>query len=192
MTYPMLDGGYGAGFTQTADVALTEGLLRIETVMQQVTWEDAPDELWAFTDAQGHHHLYQGRQVQGELDDRAKHKKHREVTGWTHYATLVLVIDSRRFCDGHEGVYNHDPHWVEETHYECRQCGQVIEPGHGPWSKLIPSSRTAYLDSERITKERADELITAEGVRRAEQARTDTARKVSRQLGYPPDFGLQR
>jgi len=91
-------------------------------------WVDATsgvpsiDPNWTFTDAAGHPHSYDGG-----------------------YRTLRHVIDSQHFCDGTEGIYNHDPHWaVDESHYECLICDTVIEPGTiAPYTpQSIPGMRS--------------------------------------------------
>jgi hypothetical protein len=228
MTYPLIDGAAGGGFTQTTEAALPEGLLRIETVVQEITWEDAADEGWKFTDAYGHEHAYAKTPPHMPIRDdtkrgRKRARKRRAAgkrprTRPTHYPTLFLVITARHRCYGDEGLYNHDPHWVETTHYECRICGLTIEPGHGPGSKLVPVSRTATLTEEmtdpppgwldghdaRVTwrklgqvatrvrvlsQEETAVLVDAEGRRQAEQAQADTARSVATGLGYPAPFG---
>lgn len=62
---------------------------------------------WTFTDAAGHDHRY----------DHG-------------YPTLDYIIDASHWCDGYEGYEPHDPHeHVDESHYECLICREVIEPG---------------------------------------------------------------
>jgi hypothetical protein len=66
---------------------------------------------WRGTDSNGHEHYYEGGQ----------------------YPTLELIIDAQHWCDGHEGMYNHDPHMaVDESHYECVTCRETVEPGTFP------------------------------------------------------------
>jgi hypothetical protein len=214
--------------SRIAEMVLPEGLLRIEMTLQHVTWEDGPDEWWKFTDANGHQHAYAETSLYVPIRDETprglkRARKRRKAgkapkTRPTHYPTLFLVITERHRCYGDEGLYNHDPHWVETTHYECRICGLTIEPGHGPDSKLVPVSRTATLTEEMIdpppgwldghdarmtwsklgrvaTRTRilspaeATDLINAELARKDDQARQDSARKVAGQLGYPEPFG---
>lgn len=169
----------------SVSVMLPEGELRCEIVTQTVTSEDAYYEWWKFTDAQGHRHAYTERTATGQVWYRGKRKRDDRAT---NFPTLRKVIDSRRRCDGHEGLYNHDPHWVEEGHRECLQCGEVIEPGHGPVSKPIVTGEYAYLNGQPISRERRDELITAHMQREAERRAAEEAARVTRSLGYPQAF----
>lgn len=94
------------------------------------------DPRWTFTDAAGHDHHY----------DRG-------------YPTLDYIIDASHWCDGHEGMYNHDPHeQADESHYECLICREVIEPGILPafTPQSVPGVTTMTLagpldDGSRIT-----------------------------------------
>lgn len=88
-----------------------------------------PNEHWAFTDANGHEHLY----------DHG-------------YPTLEMVVDAEHWCNGDEGWARHDPHMhVDEAHYECRQCREVIKPAMDPGGtrKSVPGSVTATLEGPR-------------------------------------------
>jgi hypothetical protein len=70
------------------------------------------DPNWRYTDRNGHEHRY----------DHG-------------YPTLDLVVDAEHWCDGNEGYARHDPHMhVDEAHYECLICREVVKPG-----KLPPS-----------------------------------------------------
>ena len=88
-----------------------------------------PNERWRYTDRAGHEHHYDGG-----------------------YPTLELVVDAEHWCDGTEGVYNHDAHMaVDESHYECLLCREVIEPAADPphFSKSIPGAIEGRLSGVR-------------------------------------------
>lgn len=69
------------------------------------------DITWRQVDKLGHEHYYQDGQ----------------------YPTLDFVIDQEHWCDGSEGWERHDPHQViDEYHYLCKQCGEVVKPGVWP------------------------------------------------------------
>lgn len=88
-----------------------------QDVTSYVTDRSSPDETWTFTDAAGHEHHY----------DHG-------------YPTLAWIVEEQHWCDGTEGIYNHDGHWVDDVaHWECRICGEVIEP------RLHPPGRTVYV-----------------------------------------------
>jgi hypothetical protein len=90
---------------------------------------ESPDERWTFTDSQGHDHRYE-----------------------RGYPTLDLVVDESHWCDGREGIYNHDPHeQIDRSHYECEVCREVIEPAmHPPYHpNQIPGMRSATLTGYR-------------------------------------------
>lgn len=89
----------------------------------------SPNEHWTFTDANGHEHRY----------DHG-------------YPTLEFVIDESHWCDGSEGLYNHDPHEaVDVAHYECLICRELIVPKMDPpyTPKRIPGMRSATLTGLR-------------------------------------------
>lgn len=90
---------------------------------------ETPNESWRFTDANGHEHHYEHG-----------------------YPTLDLVIDESHWCDGTEGIYNHDPHEeIDAAHYECKQCGEVIKPEMDPphRPKQIPGMRHVTITVKR-------------------------------------------
>jgi hypothetical protein len=87
------------------------------------------NEYWKFTDAAGHEHQY--------------------ANG---YPTLRLVVDAEHWCSGDEGWTPHDPHMqVDESHYECPECGEVIEPKMDPpyTPKSMPGLTSATLKGTR-------------------------------------------
>lgn len=109
----------------------------VEQDFQQFTTDSpSPDESWTFTDAAGHEHHY----------DHG-------------YPTLAWVVEERHWCDGTEGIYNHDGHWVDDVaHWECMICGEVIKPRLHPPGRVItiPGMKTASAsgyrsDGSRIT-----------------------------------------
>lgn len=88
------------------------------------------DTGWRSTDANGHEHYW-------------------EDNG---YPTLNFVVDAEHWCDGREGMYNHDPHMaIDQSHYECKVCGVTVDPGtHGPEHKVhIPGRIDATLVGTR-------------------------------------------
>lgn len=87
------------------------------------------DESWRFTDTQGHEHRYEHG-----------------------YPTLELVIDAEHWCNGNEGFMRHDPHMaVDEAHYECLICREVIAPAEhsGGYRRFISGPREATLRATR-------------------------------------------
>lgn len=86
-------------------------------------------ESWRMTDSNGHEHRY--------------------APG---FPTLYEVVDASHWCDGTEGFALHDPHEHEdESHYECAQCGEVIEPDtESPiFAKSIPGAVSHTLEGFR-------------------------------------------
>lgn len=103
----------------------------LEREMIDVTmgWHSTPNEFWRATDSNGHEHRY----------DKG-------------YPTLRVVVDRSHWCDGHEGMYNHDPHEeVDESHYECLLCGEVVEPAMDPpgTPKSIPGRISGRIEGPR-------------------------------------------
>lgn len=115
------------------------GELVIETEQIEVTTNlPRQDQNWRFTDAAGHEH----RWVAGSEPDMP-------------YPTLKRVVDSTYWCDGCREEH-------DEAHLECRLCGEAIEPGMvgpEPFRKFIPGRRSAYLNGQPISGERAEELL---------------------------------
>jgi hypothetical protein len=70
------------------------------------------------------------------------------------YPTLVRVVDATRVDeDGEE--------W-EESHLECRECGEHIAPrmtGPSRFREYAPGRIAAYLNGEPISKERYLEIV---------------------------------
>jgi hypothetical protein len=92
---------------------------------------DTLDPKWRGVDSNGHEHHYEHG-----------------------YPTLDLVIEASHWCDGDEGIYNHDPHeQIDASHYECLICREVVEPG------IIPAftpQQMPGMRSYRITGFRSD------------------------------------
>ena len=43
--------------------------------------------------------------------------------------TMTRVVDKSHWCDGFEGLFNHDPHEaIDEMHYECANCTRHVFP----------------------------------------------------------------
>lgn len=113
----------------------------IDTTMGIPTLD--PD--WRGTDSNGHEHYY----------DQQAHE----------YPTLDYIIDAEHWCDGTEGVYNHDPHMaVDEDHYECKLCREVVEPGIIPAGtpSAIPGSKSATLAGVTSSGMRVKLALTGE------------------------------
>ena len=116
-----------------------EGMeLRVETEMIDVTsLGPKPDKTWRYTDRHGHEHRY--------VDDRY-------VDGG--YPTLIVVDDETWWCDDCEDAHT-------ESHRECRECGERIEPGMtGPSMarEYAPGMTRYFLGDEEISRERYLEL----------------------------------
>lgn len=99
------------------------------------------DPAWEHTDGQGHNHRYDGSEL----------------------PTLVWVVDTEDYI-----VDEGDGYWEEYPgtgHYECRQCGEVIQPGMRPPSmfrEYVPGAKTATLTCDGVpyylTMEQWDDL----------------------------------
>lgn len=127
-----------------------------------------PDERWRFTDSNGHEHHY----------DHG-------------YPTLDLVIDREHWCLGNEGLYSHDEHMaVDESHFECKQCREIIEPSQHPggWPQHIPGMRTATLKGRRSSGVTVEVLLVDDELEALTSA-TDDARSdlAQRLLNDVPD-----
>ena len=113
--------------------------------------QSSPNERWTFTDTAGHEHHY----------DHG-------------YPTLEFVIDESHWCDGSEGIYNHDPHEaVDVAHYECLICRELIVPKMDPpyTPKQIPGMRSATLTGYRSDGAKVEAWLTEEdlgGIGRAD------------------------
>lgn len=178
--------------TASAEMVTSAGVVRVVQHGDLITWADGPDERWRYTDCAGHEHAYQR---QAEWLDAVRPRRRCEGTKTfrdsTHYPTLRYVIEREHHCDGREGLYSHDQHWVTDAaRYECRQCGEHIRPGRGPGSRTMPTGRETYLNGVPVTDPgRARELFALAVREAGEHAQSETAARVERSLGYPPGFG---
>jgi hypothetical protein len=109
------------GNNWTLDIELEAELVTSDTY--------TADPNWKHTDAEGHEHQYE-----------------------TAYSTLLRIIDKQHWCEGNEGLSPHDPHWqVDEHHYVCKQCAEVIEPRllHPGTAVMIPLRVKGVLEGRR-------------------------------------------
>ena len=149
------------------------GTLRIEQDVIPVHYMHAADENWRFTDAAGHEHYWTGEPLL--------------MIDGSHYPSLIYVVDE--WCYRDHGLYGDasdpDGH-PAAAHYECRLCGEHVSPGMtGPGTTMIPGMRTAYLDDEPVSGERAEEVMAAY-IEAAQEARRDRdAGKVMDGFGIP-------
>lgn len=133
---------------QTFDFETAEGTVRVERTYQEVNMQGpVADESWRFTDGNGHEHYY------------AKEKDPEAEYG-SHYPTLAYVPGPSYYC-GDCGDEHED---YALSRYECRICGETVEPGsrepHNP-EALVLTSQAAYLNGEFITREQAEDLLSA-------------------------------
>jgi len=111
-----------------------QGELVIERDVINVSYLSDIDANWRYTDTRGHHHYC-------------------DYDAPDHYPTLREVTDQTWWCDDCR-----DEH--EDTHLECRQCGEHITPGMtGPGTKLIPGRVEYTFNGEPVTPERAQQII---------------------------------
>lgn len=106
---------------------------------------DTLDADWVGTDRNGHEHRAKGG-----------------------YPTLNYIVDKQHWCDGHEGIYNHDPHMaVDEAHYECKTCGVIVEPGIIPAGTplFVPGSTSATVHGYRTDGAEIDGWVTEDEAR---------------------------
>lgn len=132
--------------------------LRIEVEQVEVTSNlPQPDKNWRYTDQQGHEHYYS---VEGHVHS-------------SRYPTLREVVDRSYWCGDCE-----DEH--EDTHLECKVCGETIVPGMvepSGFREFAPGRRQAYLNGVPISGERAEEIMgQMKAAREAAQREEETKR----------------
>lgn len=126
--------GHGTLEIHTAEVEVTSGL-------------PYANPAWTYTDTHGHAHHYEDG-----------------------YPTLTRVVDARYWVPEpwewdeprpNWGEGEGPGEWVEEDHLECPQCGEHITPGTtiDSYRRFIRGPRSAYLNGEPISGERAEELL---------------------------------
>jgi hypothetical protein len=109
-------------------------VLSITTEQVRVDYLTDMDANWKFTDAAGHAH-------------------HCDYDGVPCYPTLHEVSDGTWWCGS-----CHDEH--EDTHLECRACGETIRPGvTGPGTKWLTGRRGYCIDGVPVTLEEALEFL---------------------------------
>lgn len=127
---------------QAFEFGTPDGLLRIERVYQDINvGGPVADEKWRYTDRRGHGHAYSRRRGRP-------------------YPTLTYkpgpVVWCNDCCERHE---DQSLSW-----FECRACGEVIEPGarpaRNPEAQLLVQV-ASYLDGELVDRERAERALSA-------------------------------
>jgi hypothetical protein len=109
-------------------------VLSITTEMVRVDYMTDMDANWKFTDAAGHAHYC-------------------DYDAAVHYPTLREVSDGTWWCGSCR-----DEH--EDTHLECRACGEPVKPGMtGPGTKWLPGPRYYWIDGVPATPEQAHEFL---------------------------------
>jgi hypothetical protein len=109
-------------------------VLSITTEMVRVDYLTDMDANWKFTDAAGHGHWC-------------------DYDGVLHYPTLHEVSDGTWWCGSCR-----DEH--EDTHLECRACGETVRPGvTGPGTKWLPGLRDYWIDGVPVTPEEALQFL---------------------------------
>jgi hypothetical protein len=131
---------------QAFEFPTAEGTVRIERTYQEINVEGpVADESWRFTDGNGHKHY---------------HSNAKDAERRGHYPTLVYVPGPEYYC-GDCGDEHED---YSVSHYECRICGETVEPGsrepHNP-EAFVLTRQAAYLNGGFITRERAEDLLSA-------------------------------
>lgn len=112
-----------------------QGELTFHTDMIEVTSRGPkPDRNWRHADSNGHEHY------------------------WTSdgYETLERVVD--------DTWTDEDGEEIEETHLACKLCGETVVPGTtGPtgFREFAPGRTSYLLDGQRISEERAKEIMAA-------------------------------
>ena len=123
---------------------------RVECDPIEVTMLNRPDEGWSHTDSHGHEHFWTFRGKRGHYSPTAKAELptlRRVVTGTGYYP------------DG-------EPYDI--AHYECRECGERVEPRSktDDYRQFIPGPRRCYINDEPVTPEAFEAAVRAEAERR--------------------------
>lgn len=138
------DGLADAGMIQNFEFATDDGVVRIERAYQEISLSsNVADKAWRFTDASGHEHSYRRRHQPG--DDE--------------YPTLAYVAGPSYYCA--ECGDEHEDYAV--SHYECRICGEAVEPGSVPPQNpagYVLTRQTAYLDGRIIGQQEAEAILS--------------------------------
>lgn len=115
---------------------MTDSGGRVLTVTREVIRVDYlsdADAGWAFTDTAGHAH-------------------HCDYDAVDRYPTLRTVSEGPYWCTDCR-----DEH--EDTHLECRRCGEVIRPGMtGPGTKWLPGLTEYLIDGVPVSQEQVAEF----------------------------------
>ena len=132
---------------QTLEFEVAGGILRIERNLTEVNMVSrVADETWRATDSNGHEHAYSAERT--------------DAGHGSHYPTLAYVPGPSYYCG--ECGDEHEDYAV--SHYECRACGEHVQPGsrepRNP-EAMVLTGQAAYLNGELITRERAEELLSA-------------------------------
>jgi hypothetical protein len=109
-------------------------VLTVTNESHRVDYLSDIDANWVFTDGAGHVHRC-------------------DYDAADHYPTLRAVPEGPYWCEGCR-----DEH--EDTHLECRRCGEVIRPGMtGPGTKWLPGPAEYLIDGVPVSQEQAAEFV---------------------------------
>ena len=110
------------------------GELAVEKEMIRVGYESDLDAGWLFTDVAGHVHYC-------------------DYAAAEHYPTLLLVTDGSYYCPDCR-----DEH--EDSHLECRRCGERIIPGRtGPGTITLGGQAVYTFNGEPVSQEHALRIL---------------------------------
>jgi hypothetical protein len=112
--------------------------------MLDVTSVHRPDTNWRKVDARGHEHQwFVGGKPAASYNPSTKHE----------LPTLVWVHD--------DWGYYEDGERYEIGHYECRECGEHVEPAYtaDQWQQHIPGLRWFRINGEPVSKEEFERRV---------------------------------
>ena len=118
----------------TSEIHTPSGTLRVEREVIEVT-SNAPrtDEAWTYTDERGHEHYWRDG-----------------------YPTLQWVTEDTYWCSDCDDEHDDGGHW------ECRECGETVEPGMRPpsmYREFMPGPTSYFLNDEPVTAAQARAFI---------------------------------
>jgi hypothetical protein len=114
-----------------------------------VTMMSRPDEGWSYTDAAGHEHYWTFGGKRGHYSPTTK----------SALPTLRRVVTGTGYYPDGESY--------QIAHYECRQCGERVEPRKrsDDCRQYIPGLRTFYINDEEVSPEAFEAAWRAEAKR---------------------------
>lgn len=152
-----------------------------EFVLEDGTLEFENDGEWVVSDLPERDPKWRGRDSNGH-----KHYAAQADGGAVTYPTLSRVAGEPYWCADCQ-----DEH--VDTWFECPRCGEKVKPGtRSPRPVWVSTGARYYWNGERISDERANEIIAEQRRLELEARRLTSRPKIGSRVGLVADHGATK